>query len=293
LASGLTADEEGNLSLMKEEWAKDAAGHLYALLQSARAGDFTTYTESGRPIKPMEMDALSYLSSRGAKILNIIRINDMDRHTTEIINPKALRYALTMFQKGYVNVMEGVSNPKTRKGGTGSTFDGPEIHVLTETHETSFPLLSRAYEAALKDYLEENKGRPPAYNAMRQWADLGATRRALKEFGGRIVFVPRQKTISGTEVFYIGADLPMGDLSLLFHDYKSRMFQFAGPEGRELLIHDVKKEEDMPLALKTILRQLEDPHIIAAATELLTGVPAPFEMAKHSEYFYGAPAPEF
>ena len=69
----------------------DAAGHLYALMQASRPGDFTTYTESGRPIKPMEIDAFSYFVTRGAKVLSVIRINDMDRHSTEIINAKAAK----------------------------------------------------------------------------------------------------------------------------------------------------------------------------------------------------------
>jgi hypothetical protein len=84
LAHGITAGEDGKLSLLTEDGSADAAGHLYALIQASRAGDFTTYTESGRPIKPMETDAFSYAIGRGARIMNVIRINDMDRHSTEM-----------------------------------------------------------------------------------------------------------------------------------------------------------------------------------------------------------------
>lgn len=294
LARGITVDEDGRFSFVDGEDFADAAGHLYALIQAARTGGFTTYTESGRPIKPMEVDAFSYFTGRGAKIMSIIRINDMDRHSTEIVNPKALTYALRMFESGTVNVIETVANPDGQKGGTGTTFGDPDIHVLTETHENSFPALSRPFEAAMQVYLHENQGRHPAYNAMRQWADLAATRRALKEFGGRIVFVPRQKEVNGREVFYLGVDMPMGDLSLLFANYKSRMFQFAGPKGRELLIHDMKKKENLPIALRTILRQMEDPFVLAAVEELASGRWLAFKAdAPRAVALYGAPCPEF
>lgn len=293
LARGISANEEGTLTLCEGDDFQDAAGHLYALIQSARPGDFTTYTESGRPIKPMELDALAYLINRGAKIMSIIRINDMDRHSTEICNTKALSFALNMFAEGYVNVIETVANPEGQKGGTGITFGDPAIHVLTETHENSFPALSRAFEAAMKVYLQENNGNHPAYNAMRQWADLPTTRRVLREFGGRIVFVPRQKQVKDSLVSYVGVDMPMGDLSLLTGDYKSRMFQFSSPSGGELLIHDMKKKENIPIALRTILRQLEDPHVLAAATEIQTGAWIPFSDEEQGGDLYGAPAPEF
>ena len=81
-----------------------------------------------------------------------------------------------------------------------------------------------------------------------------ATRRVLKEYGGRIVFVPRQKTVEGNVISYLGVDMPMGDLSLLYSHYKSRMFQFAGPKGRELLTHDMKQKEHLARALRTLLR---------------------------------------
>ncbi len=274
-AQGITCDERGELQLLSgEDWA-DAAGHLYALIQAARNGDFTTYTESGRPIKPMELDALAYFSSRGAKILSIIRINDMDRHTTDIVNPKALAYALKIFEEGYVNAIEAVANPSGQKGGTGTTFGDPAVHMLTETHENSFPALSRAFEAAMKEFLHANNDRHPSYNAMRQWADLPATRRVLKEFGGRIVFVPRQRTVDGKEVFYLGVDMPMGDLSLL-SEYKSRMFQFEDESGQELLIHDMKQKENLGLALQALLTQMTDPHVVAAAEELAGRGDVPF-----------------
>jgi len=293
LVRGITADEEGKLSLLKDDETSDAAGHLYALMQAARPEDFTSYTETGRPIKSAEVDGLSYIASRGGKILNIVRINDMDRHSTEIINPKAVTYALNMFKKGYVNVIEGVSNPHGQKGGTGTTFGDTEAHVLTETHENSFPSLSRAFDVAMKKYLEENAGAHPAYNAMRQLADLAKTRAVLREFGGRIVFVPRQKEINGKTVNYLGVDMPMGDLSLLLGHYKSRMFQFVDGSGRELLIHDMKKRENLDFALKTTLRKLEDPHVVAAAKELFLGEKVPFDDKTLAPHLYGAPAPEF
>ncbi len=290
---GIRLDEEGNIFLMETENGMDAAGHLYALLQAIRPGGFTSYTESGRPIKPMEMDAFGYLSSRGGRLLSIIRINDMDRHTTEIINPKALSYALSMFEKGYSNVIEGVANPSGQKGGTGTTFESPDLHILTETHENSFPSLSRVFESAMKEYLEKNKGRHPAYNAMRQWADLGATREVLKEYGGRIVFVPRNKTVNGESSWYVGVDMPMGDLSLLGPAYKSRMFQFAGPNSCELLIHDMKQLDQLSIYLRTAERQLDDPDILAAAKELLLNETVPFKMSGVPRGLYGAPTPEF
>lgn len=289
---GVSADEDGNIKVLEEEWAMNPAGHLYALLQAARAEDFTVYSETGRPLKSPDVDGLAYLRQRGGKILNIIRINDMDRHTTEIINAKALSYALVMFAKGYVNIIEGVANSTGQKGGTGTTFGDPEIHVLTETHENSFPSLSRAFEAALQTYLATNK-RHPAYNAMRQWADLAATRQVLQEFGARLVFVPRQKEVDGEIRSYLGLDMPMGDLSLLQNGYKSRMFQFADPMGRELHIHDVKTIENLPVALRTVKRQLEDPFIVAAAEEVLFGKDVPFKPKEIVTALYGAPAPEF
>jgi hypothetical protein len=293
LVRGVSADEDGNLSLEKHPEAVDAAGHLYALMQAARAGDFTTYSESGRPLKSQDTDGLAYLAGRGGEILNIIRINDMDRHTTEIINAKALSYALRMFEKGYVNVIECVANPLGQKGGTGTTFGDPDVHVLTETHENSFPSLSRAFEAALKDYLAKTDGQHPAYNAMRQLARLSATRQALREYGGRIVFIPRQKEVNGETISYLGVDMPMGDLSLLFHPYKSRMFQFLGPHNRELQIHDMKIVENLPIALRTIERQVQDPHIVAAAREVLLGESVPFDKNSPEPFVYGAPTPEF
>ena len=293
LVHGLTATEDGKIILLKEENKSDAAGHLYAFLQATRTGGFTTYTESGRPIKPMEMDALAYLGGRGGKILSIIRINDMDRHSTEIINGKAYSYALSMFNNGYSNVIEGVANPSGQKGGTGTTFGDPETHVLTETHENSYPVLSRAFEKAINKYLEKNKGRHPAYNAMRQWADLSQTRLVLKEFGARIVFVPRQKEIDGQMVSYLGVDMPMGDLSLFLGHYRSRMFQFADSQGKELLIHDMKKKENLGIALRTILRQLEDPHIIAATKEIFNEKNQSFSKSENAPELYGAPTPEF
>ena len=292
LARGIKADEAGQLTIVEDAATADAAGHLYALIQASRTGDFTTYTESGRPIKPMEVDAFSYFLGRGAKVMSVIRINDMDRHSTEIINAKALTHALRLFRGGAVNAIETVANPDGQKGGTGTTFIDPEVHVLTETHENSFPILARAFEAGVQAYLKENKGRHPAYNAMRQWADLAATRRALKEFGGRIVFVPRQKVIDGKEIFYLGVDMPMGDLSLLYANYKSRMFQFAGPNGHELLIHDMKQKEHLGIALRTLLRQMEDPHVVAAAQEALGKALVPFT-ASAPRALYGAPCPEF
>lgn len=289
---GLTADERGKISVLKDDAATDAAGHLYALLQAARTGGFTTYTESGRVIKPMETDAFSYLMQKGAKIMSVIRINDMDRHTPEIINPKALTYALRMFEKGYVNIIETVANPQGQKGGLGTTFGNPEIHVLTETHENSFPALSRPFEAAVQRYLEQTKGAFPAYNAMRQWADITSTRRVLREFGGRIVFVPRQKSLESGDILYLGADMPMGDLSLLFGNYKSRMFQFVGPNQQGLLIHDMKTKDNLVMALDVVDHQLNDPFVVATAEEICTGEPVNFEDEEPAA-LYGAPAPEF
>lgn len=293
LCHGLRVDEEGNVSLIDADWGLDAAGHLYALLQAARPGDFTTYTDSGRPIKPMEVDALAYLLGKGGKYLSIIRINDMDRHTTEIINPKSFSYALQKFSEGYVNVIEGVSNPQGQKGGTGTTFGDPDLHVLTETHENSFPALSRPFEAAMKTYLETNAGRHPAYNAMRQWSDLLVTRTVLREIGGRIVFVPRQSTVDDQEVFYVGVDMPMGDLSLLYKRYPSRMFQFSGPNGRELLIHDMKTVDHLTVALRTLVRQCSDPSITDTIKEMISGKPVPFTKSSIDPEIYGAPTPEF
>ena len=293
LVHGVTVDEEGRARLLTEEAALDAAGHLYALIQAARPGGFTTYTDFGHPIMPSAIDALDYLAQRGGTVLNIIRINDMDRHTTEIINGKALNYALEMFDKGFVNVIEGVSNPTGQKGGTGTTFQDLECHVLTETHENSFPSLSRVFEAAMQNYLKGSAGRHPAYNAMRQLADLKATREALKSFGGRIVFVPRRKNADGVLLCYLGVDMPMGDLSLLTHQYKSRMFQFVSPKGEELLIHDMKTVDHVPLALQTIKRQITDPLIVAAARELCEGKLLPFEKSSGKRSLYGAPTPEF
>jgi len=293
LVRGLLVDGDGVVSLFDNAEAADAGGHLYALVQASRDGDFTTYTESGKPIKPMEMDAFSYFINRGARVMNVVRINDMDRHTTEIVNAKALSYALARFAEGYVNVIETVANPDGQKGGTGTTFGDPETHMLTETHENSFPALSRAFEAARQEFLQKSGGRHPSYNAMRQWADLGATRRVIREYGARIVFVPRQKNVGGEDVCYLGADMPMGDLSLLMGPYRSRMFQFAGTDGKELLIHDMKKKDNLPIATRTVLRQLEDPHVVAAAEELLHGDLVAFEPAERRPFLYGAPTPEF
>ncbi len=296
LLRGITADENGSLSLLNGEENMDAGGHLAALVQAVRPGDFTTYTESGRPIKPMEVDALSYFVNRGAKVMNVIRINDMDRHSTEIINGKALTVAQRFFENGYVNVIETVANPKGQKGGTGTTFGNPDVHVLTETHENSFPALSRAFEASMQTYLKESKGVHPAYNAMRQLADLQATRHVLKEFGGRIVFVPRQRGGPEGEPEgspYVGVDMPMGDLSLLYGNYKSYMFQFAGPEGSELLIHDMKQKENLGIGLRTLLHQLEDSFVLAAAEELSEKKIMPFTQPPKPRSLYGAPCPEF
>ncbi len=291
LVRGVVADESGQISLLDDASAADAAGHLYALIQAARDGDFTTYSESGRPQHP-EVDALSYLSGRGGKILSIIRINDMDRHSTEIVNARALTYALEIFARGFVNAIESVANTEGQKGGTGTTFGDPETHVLTETHENSFPSLSRAFETARAAYLAGSGGHHPPYNAMRQWAALLPTRSALRDYGARIVFVPRQKVVGGQEISYLGADMPMGDLSLLSGNYRSRMFQFAGPGGKELLIHDMKKKENLPLATRTVLRQLEDAHVRAAAEELAMGSPVPFQVPGPVSGVWGAPAPE-
>ena len=120
VARGLTVNADGRVSFVDEPYGLDAAGHLYALIQAARTTGFTTYTPSGRAIKPMELDAFSYAISRGAKYLSIIRINDMDRHTTEIVNSKALSAALRLFQEEIANVIETVANPDGQKGGTGT-----------------------------------------------------------------------------------------------------------------------------------------------------------------------------
>jgi len=293
LVHGLTVNEKGEVSLLNEPWALDAAGHLYVLLQAARPEDFTSYMDSGRPIKSREVDGLGYLANKGRKIINVVRINDMDRHSTEIINPKAITYALKKFSEGYKNVIEGVSNTQGQKGGTGTTFVDPNIHVLTETHENSFPALSRPFEEAMVAYLKSNQGRHPAYNAMRQLADLSTTRQVLREYGARIVFVPRQKEVDGKTQTYLGVDMPMGDLSLLFGKYKSRMFQFAGPDNKELLIHDMKKQENLPMAVATIERQLVDPYVIAAMKEAISGEIQPFTPEEKTTFTYGAPTPEF
>jgi hypothetical protein len=292
-ARGLSIDEHGQVSLLDEPYAHDAAGHLYALIQAARTTGFTTYTPSGRAIKPMELDAFSYAISRGAKIMSVVRINDMDRHTTEIVNAKALSVAMRWFQEGIANVIETVSNPGGQKGGTGITFGEPDLHVLTETHENSFPTLARAYEKSVQAYVAGNQGRHPAYNAMRQWAQLPLTREMLRSFGARIVFVPRQKNVEDKTVSYLGVDMPMGDLTLLYKRYPSRMFQFVGPEGRELLIHDMKKKEDLSSALRSILCQLEDPCVLAAVSEILGGSPVPFKKGGGARAMYAAPCPEF
>jgi hypothetical protein len=128
---------------------------------------------------------------------------------------------------------------------------------------------------------------------MRQWADLEATRRVLNDFGGRIVYVPRCKQINGESVWYLGVDMPMGDLSLLSEVYKSRMFLFADSSGRVLLIHDMKKPEQLSIYFQTLLRQLEDPFIVAATEELVNGKLVPFSKTSPSEPIYGAPTPEF
>jgi hypothetical protein len=128
---------------------------------------------------------------------------------------------------------------------------------------------------------------------MRQWADLAATRRALQSFGGRIVFVPRQKTVEGDDVFYLSVDMPMGDLSLLGSQYRSRMFQFVGAGGRELLIHDMKTVDSLSVALRTILRQLQDPDVLASAHEQIKRTPVAVDTQTTVSWPYGAPAPEF
>jgi hypothetical protein len=110
---------------------------------------------------------------------------------------------------------------------------------------------------------------------LRQWADLAATRRVLKEYGGRIVFVPRVREKEGKEIYYLGVDMPMGDISLI-SDYKSRMFQFQDESGHEVLIHDMKKKENLSLALDALITQLSDPHVIAVAQEIVTGKEVPF-----------------
>jgi hypothetical protein len=293
VARGLKVDGDGRVTFVDEPYGHDAAGHLYALIQAARPTGFTTYTPSGRAIKPMELDAFSYAISRGAKYMSIIRINDMDRHTTEIVNAKALSVALRLFGEGIGNVIETVANPDGQKGGTGITFGDPELHMLTETHENSFPVLARAYEKCIQAYLTENQGRHPAYNAMRQWVQLPLTREMLRTFGARIVFVPRQKNVEDKTVSYVGVDMPMGDLTLLHKKYPSRMFQFVGPAGRELLIHDMKKKENLSLALRAVVAQLEDPHVLEAVREILGHAPAPFKKGEHPRALYAAPSPEF
>ncbi len=292
LVPGIRLDEEGNIFLREEEEAKDAAGHLYAMIQAARPGNFTCYDESGRPGKLSGEDAFGYLAELGGRFLNIIRINDMDRHSVEIINPRSLTFALDLFSRGYVNAIEAVSNPTGQKGGTGTVFGDPETHILTETHENTFPSLSRALESAMKTYLEKNKGQNPAYNAMRQWSDLAATRSALHEFGGRIVFVPRRKNLNGLAEWYIGVDMPMGDLSLLGPRYRSRMFQFVGPDGRQLAIHDMKQLDQLNLYMRTLIRQLEDPFVLAAAREVVMKESVSFDAPAAPDALYGAPAPE-
>lgn len=293
LIHGMSVNEEGIPALINQDWALDASGHLYALLQASRENQFISYTKNGMASRHNQGDAFSFLSKKGAKVINIIRINDMDRHSSEIINAKALSYALTLFSKGYVNAIECVSNPSGQKGGTGTTFDNPEIHCLTETHENSFPSLSRAFESAMNVYLHENEGRHPAYNAMRQWADLEATKAVVQKWGGRIVFVPRQKTVDGIVQNYLGVDMPMGDLSLFTKDYSSRMFQFSDGEGRELLIHDMKVIDNLIVAIRTIQRQLKDPHVIAAVKELFLKETVPFSLNYQEPFLYGAPTPEF
>jgi hypothetical protein len=289
---GLSVDERGDVELVDHELACDAAGHLYALLQAVRPGDFTVYSESGRPLKSQEVEALGYLAGRGGRYLNIIRINDMDRHTTEIINAKAFSYALAKFRQGVQNVIECVSNPSGQKGGTGLTFGDLPFHFLTETHESSFPTMSRAVEAAFQAYKQTNEGQHPAYNAMRQWADLQVTRRALIEAGGRLVFVPRQKEVDGGILSYIGVDMPMGDLSLLAHVYPSRMFQLVNHKGQELCIHDMKLQEHLSLALKAILFQVNDPHVLNAARESLLDETISFSSSLPDPRPYAALAPE-
>jgi hypothetical protein len=73
------------------------------------------------------------------------------------------------------------------------------------------------------------------------------------------------------------------------------MFQVTGPGGRELLIHDMKQLDQLNIHLRTVLHQLEDPHILAAARELLLGETIPFIPASPSdkEFVYNAPTPEF
>ena len=151
----------------------------------------------------------------------------------------------------------------------------------TETHENSFPVLARAYEKSVQLYVADNQGRHPAYNAMRQWAQLPLTREMLRTFGARIVFVPRQKNVEDKTVSYIGVDMPMGDLTLLYKNYPSRMFQFVGPAGRELLIHDMKKKENLSLALRSILsRNGRSAHVLMAVREILDGTLGIFKKAR-------------
>jgi hypothetical protein len=83
-----------------------------------------------------------------------------------------------------------------------------------------------------------------------------------------------------------------GDLSLLFGGYKSRMFQFEDAQGRELLIHDMKTQDNLPMALETILCQLRDPHVLAAAEEIQSKKILPFSKSAPRS-LYAAPTPEF
>jgi hypothetical protein len=71
------------------------------------------------------------------------------------------------------------------------------------------------------------------------------------------------------------------------------MFQFLGPHNRELQIHDMKIVENLPIALRTIERQVQDPHIVAAAREVLLGESVPFDKNSPEPFVYGAPTPEF
>ena len=67
----------------------------------------------------------------------------------------------------------------------------------------------------------------------------------------------------------------------------------AGPEGHELVIHDMKKKDNLPIATRTLLRQLEDPHVQAAAEEIAGGALQPFTNPPAPGPVYGAPTPEF
>ncbi|MCB4757432.1 MAG: hypothetical protein LHV69_10460, partial [Elusimicrobia bacterium] len=64
-------------------------------------------------------------------------------------------------------------------------------------------------------------------------------------------------------------------------------------KGRELHIHDMKTVNHLPVALRTIERQLEDPFILEATEELLAGRRLPFKRPPKKKFLYGAPAPEF